>query len=64
MFLYVIYQTNKFNFHTQFKIVTVGTHYNYANDDHSEYLLIVSKEYGINDHINDTDSSDKRKVSD
>ena len=42
----------------------MGSHYNYTSDDHSEYLLIVSKEYGANDHINETDgSSDKRKVS-
>jgi hypothetical protein len=44
------------------QIVNVGSHYNYTNDDHSEYLLIVSKEYGINDHINEFESSDKRKV--
>lgn len=43
------------------QIVNVGSHYNYTNDDHSEYLLIVSKEYGVNDHINETESSDKRK---
>lgn len=45
-----------------FKIVNVGSHYNYTNDDHSEYLLIVSKEYGINEYINELDGSDKRKV--
>lgn len=45
------------------QIVNVGSHYNYTNDDHSEYLLIVSKEYGVNDHINETESSDKRKVN-
>ena len=46
------------------QIVNVGSHYNYTSDDHSEYLLIVSKEYGANDHINETDgSSDKRKVA-
>lgn len=43
------------------QIVNVGSHYNYTTDDHSEYLLIVSKEYGINDHISDFESSDKRK---
>ena len=44
------------------QIVNVGSHYNYANDDHSEYLLIVSKEYGMNDHVNDNEGSDKRRV--
>ena len=45
------------------QIVNVGSHYNYTNEDHSEYLLIVSKEYGINEHINEFESSDKRKVN-
>ena len=44
------------------QIVNVGSHYNYTTDDHSEYLLIVSKEYGINDNINEKEGSDKRKV--
>jgi len=44
------------------QIVNVGSHYNYTTEDHSEYLLIVSKEYGINDNINECDQgSDKRK---
>lgn len=43
------------------QIVNVGSHYNYTTDDHSEYLLIVSKEYGMNDHINENEGSDKRK---
>jgi hypothetical protein len=43
------------------QIVNVGSHYNYTTEDHSEYLLIVSKEYDANDHMNDKASSDKRK---
>jgi hypothetical protein len=43
------------------QIVNVGSHYNYTTDDHSEYLLIVSKEYGINENINEKEGSDKRK---
>ncbi len=45
-----------------FKIVNVGSHYNYTNEDHSEYLLIVSKEYDANDHLSEKASSEKRKV--
>jgi hypothetical protein len=46
------------------QIVNVGSHYNYTTDDHSEYLLIVSKEYGIHDFVKDEhdEGSDKRKV--
>jgi hypothetical protein len=44
------------------QIVNVGSHYNYTTDDHSEYLLIVSKEYGINENVNEKEGSDKRKV--
>jgi len=44
------------------QIVNVGSHYNYTNDDHSEYLLIVSKEYSVNDHQNsEHEGSDKKK---
>jgi hypothetical protein len=45
------------------KIVTVRTS-SYTNSDHSEYLLIVSKEYGLHcsNTTNDTEGSDKRKV--
>lgn len=42
--------------------MNVGSHYNYTNEDHSEYLLIVSKEYDANDHHNDKATSDKKKV--
>ena len=45
------------------QIVNVGSHYNYTAEDHSEYLLIVSKEYGINDNVNEKEGSDKRKVT-
>jgi BTB/POZ domain-containing protein KCTD2/5/17 len=45
------------------QIVNVGSHYNYTTDDHSEYLLIVSKEYGINENVNEKEGSDKRKVT-
>ena len=44
------------------QIVNVGSHYNYTNEEHAEYLLIVSKEYGVNDNIHDSEGSDKRKV--
>lgn len=43
------------------QIVNVGSHYNYTTDDHSEYLLIVSKEYGAKEHVHDGEGSDKRK---
>ena len=43
--------------------MNVGAHYNYTTEDHSEYLLIVSKEYDANDQLNEKQSSDKRKVS-
>lgn len=43
------------------QIVNVGAHYNYTTEDHSEYLLIVSKEYDANDQLNEKQSSDKRK---
>jgi hypothetical protein len=53
-------------FYYYFQIVNVGSHYNYTHEDHSEYLLIVSKEYGgahLNDNnTNDNEGSDKRKV--
>ena len=45
------------------QIVNVGSHYNYTSDDHSEYLLIVSKEYGMHDFPNEAEASDKRKVN-
>ena len=45
------------------EIVDVGSRYNYTNEDHSEYLLIVSKEYDANDHLSEKASSEKRKVS-
>ena len=44
------------------QIVNVGSHYNYTTEDHSEYLLIVSKEYDANDHHADKATSDKKKV--
>ena len=49
---------------TYCKIVNVGSHYNYSHEDHSEYLLIVSKEYGahVNDNNANDEGSDKRKV--
>jgi len=43
------------------QIVNVGSHYNYTTEDHSEYLLIVSKEYDANDHHADKATSDKKK---
>lgn len=43
-------------------MVNVGSSYGYNQDDHgSEYLLIVSKEYGANENINESECSDKRK---
>ena len=43
--------------------MNVGSHYNYTNEDHSEYLLIVSREYDANHYMNEKVTSDKRKVS-
>jgi hypothetical protein len=43
-------------------MVNVGSGYSYNQDDQgSEYLLIVSKEYGANENVNENEWSDKRK---
>uniref|UniRef100_R4G4L7 Putative potassium channel tetramerisation domain protein n=1 Tax=Rhodnius prolixus TaxID=13249 RepID=R4G4L7_RHOPR len=43
------------------QLINIGSQYNYGNDDHAEFLFVVSREYGPSSG-KETESTDRAKV--
>lgn len=49
---------------SSFQLINIGSQYNYGNDDHAEFLCVVSREYGSNQLTSkEQESTDRVKVS-
>ncbi|KDR19053.1 BTB/POZ domain-containing protein KCTD5 [Zootermopsis nevadensis] len=45
------------------QLINIGSQYNYGNEDHAEFLCVVSREYGINVRSSkETEPTDRAKV--
>ncbi|KAK9496696.1 hypothetical protein O3M35_006967 [Rhynocoris fuscipes] len=44
------------------QLINIGSQYNYGNDDHAEFLFVVSREYGPSNNSKETESTDRAKV--
>lgn len=45
------------------QLINIGSQYNYGNEDHAEFLCVVSREYGITNHNNkEQEPTDRAKV--
>ena len=46
-----------------FQLIRIGSHYQYGNEDHTEFLCVVSREYPNNVHSDKlNESTDRAKV--
>ena len=47
-----------------FQLINIGSHYQYGNDDHAEFLCVVSREYPDNTNADKVaEPTDRAKVS-
>lgn len=44
------------------QLINIGSQYNYGNDEHSEFLCVVSRECGNSLNSNDIEPTDRAKV--
>uniref|UniRef100_A0A1B6DN96 BTB domain-containing protein n=1 Tax=Clastoptera arizonana TaxID=38151 RepID=A0A1B6DN96_9HEMI len=44
------------------QLINIGSQYNYGNEDHAEFLCVVSKECGPSNCSKDSESTDRAKV--
>lgn len=47
-----------------FQLINIGSQYNYGNNGHSEFLCVVSREFGVSNSYKETESTDRAKVFD
>lgn len=45
-----------------FQLINIGSQYNYGNNGHSEFLCVVSREFGVSNSYKETESTDRAKV--
>lgn len=46
------------------QLINIGSQYNYGNEDHAEFLCVVSREYGaVLNHTKETEPTDRVKVN-
>lgn len=45
-----------------FQIINIGSQYNYGNNGHSEFLCVVSREFGVSSSYKEAESTDRAKV--
>lgn len=48
--------------HNFFQLINIGSQYNYGNEDHAEFLCVVSREYGTTLNSKETEPTDRAKV--
>nr|CAD7256832.1 unnamed protein product [Timema shepardi] len=44
------------------QLINIGSQYNYGNEDHAEFLCVVSREYGTSLNSKETEPTDRAKV--
>ncbi|XP_014253922.1 BTB/POZ domain-containing protein KCTD5 [Cimex lectularius] len=44
------------------QLINIGSQYNYSNDDHAEFLFVVSREYGPSSSSKEAEPTDRAKV--
>ncbi|KAF4523042.1 hypothetical protein B566_EDAN012771 [Ephemera danica] len=44
------------------QLINIGSQYNYGNEDHAEFLCVVSREYGASLNSNEAEPTDRAKV--
>ncbi|XP_065207819.1 BTB/POZ domain-containing protein KCTD5 [Planococcus citri] len=44
------------------QLINIGSQYNYGNNGHSEFLCVVSREFGVSGSYKETESTDRAKV--
>jgi len=44
------------------QLINIGSQYNYSNEDHAEFLFVVSREYGPSNNSKEPESTDRAKV--
>ncbi|XP_034243277.1 BTB/POZ domain-containing protein KCTD5 [Thrips palmi] len=44
------------------QLINIGSQYNYGNEDHAEFLCVVSREYGATINSKETEPTDRAKV--
>lgn len=45
------------------QLINIGSQYNYGNEDHAEFLCVVSRELGtVLNHTKETEPTDRAKV--
>lgn len=45
------------------QLINIGSQYNYGTEDHSEFLCVVSREYGSVLNAKETEATDRAKVN-